>query len=79
MTPTVLYTIAIDCVDGETYYLMSSTVKSAVLGFLKTYDHEGSSILLVIKRGTPDKYTQEDLDNPDAIYKVLSPDVEITG
>lgn len=42
--------VCLDSVDGETFYTMGTTVVRSkyLLEFLKTYDHEGSSLTLEI-------------------------------
>lgn len=46
-----MFHLHIDCVDGETVYSHSSKDKTSLLKFLERYDHEGSSITLVIDKG----------------------------
>lgn len=42
------YKVYIDCVDGETLYMMGSPSKAALLEFLKRLDHEGSGLTLEV-------------------------------
>lgn len=42
----MIYNLSIACVDVTTIYGMISCDKSALLGFLERYDHEGSQVSL---------------------------------
>lgn len=66
------YNLSIYCVDGDTIYGLISSDKSLLRGFLKLYDHEGSSINLCQSIMGPDGSTFKNFDcNLEVIYKEL--------
>lgn len=67
-----MYTIFINCVDGETSYSMTSNNPKHILKFLEKYDHEGSSLQL-------DYENNEDngtLDYDSDIYSYLKGEID---
>jgi hypothetical protein len=61
--------LSIYCVDGTIYGCISSEV-SILRAFLKQYDHEGSSISIVV-RDDPDQMPFREIDDPEQVYKEL--------
>jgi len=76
------YELFIDCVDGETCYsvhVAGEHSKKTMREFLKKYDHEGSSISLVILEQDSTSQTGikmlDTLHNQDAYDVVLNEDL----
>lgn len=70
------YTVNIYDVSDDHQYTIITFYKSEALKFLKTYDHEGSTIDMVIKNdGDDGEY--KTIHNSEEIYMKLSAEVEI--
>ena len=64
------YNLSICGVDGETVYGLIGTNHKLLWDFLNLYDHEGSSVSMVIH---PDDCTFTTIEDPDVIYRMLRP------
>lgn len=65
----IMYNLSICSVDSETIYGLIASDKKKLLEFLKTYDHEGSSLVLVRKEENSNRFTDIPVDY---IYEELS-------